>query len=32
LESVVQWLVDKKIIANKLTYEQLVDDHLLPKK
>lgn len=32
LESVVQWLSDKKIISNKVTYEQLVDSSLLPTK
>ncbi|HYG57637.1 MAG TPA: MetQ/NlpA family ABC transporter substrate-binding protein [Symbiobacteriaceae bacterium] len=32
LESVVQWLVEKEFIKSTLTYEQLVDDSLLPKK
>jgi NitT/TauT family transport system substrate-binding protein len=32
LESVVQWLLDKKIITTKVTPEQLVDASLLPTK
>ncbi|HYF91749.1 MAG TPA: MetQ/NlpA family ABC transporter substrate-binding protein [Symbiobacteriaceae bacterium] len=32
LESVVQWLVDRKIIKSPVSYEQLVDTSLLPKK
>jgi NitT/TauT family transport system substrate-binding protein len=32
LESVVQWLLDKKIITSKVTAEQLVDSSLLPQK
>jgi NitT/TauT family transport system substrate-binding protein len=32
LEMVQQWLVEKKIITTPLTYEQLVDDSMLPKK
>jgi len=31
VESVVQWLLDKKIISSKLSYEQLVDSSLLAK-
>ncbi|HWI62824.1 MAG TPA: MetQ/NlpA family ABC transporter substrate-binding protein [Symbiobacteriaceae bacterium] len=32
LESVVQWLVDRKIIKSPVSYEQLVDASLLPQK
>ncbi|MGE5673893.1 MAG: ABC transporter substrate-binding protein [Mycobacterium leprae] len=31
VESVVQWLLDKKILSSKVSYEQLVDTSLLPK-
>lgn len=32
LESVVQWLVDRKAIKSPVSYEQLVDTSLLPQK